>query len=274
MFLNKLLIAIDDSPPSQYAVDVGIYIAQRDGCPVEFCVVLDPRMLEQNYGLASMCELAEQLAGELLASAINKAAEAAVPATSTILYRDPAQGIIDAAVRSNSGMIAMGTHGRSGFARAFTSSVAENVLRHSTIPLCVVRRPRTGIVHNRILVPVVDDELSALAARYAIELAKAFTSSLLFCTACTESASGEFLHRFEADAKAAGVVADSFTFKQTQRVPDEIIRNSVTNECDSIVMASHARDGFLRLTQGSVSEAVIRSSLLPVIVLREPPRPA
>ncbi len=33
-------------------------------------------------------------------------------------------------------------------------------------------------------------------------------------------------------------------------------------------MASHARDGFLRLMQGSVTEAVVRNSLIPFVVVR------
>jgi nucleotide-binding universal stress UspA family protein len=33
----------------------------------------------------------------------------------------------------------MGTHGRSGFAHLFLGSVAEKVMRHSTIPVLTVR---------------------------------------------------------------------------------------------------------------------------------------
>ena len=271
MFLNKLLVAIDDSVPSQYAIDVGLVIAQRDGCPVNFCVVLDPALLAQNYGFASMCELAEQVARDLLTSALKRAADAGVVATSTIRYHDPSKGIIDIANAENVGMIAIGTHGRSGIVRALTRSIAEDVLRHTTTPLCVIRRPKIGKIYNRVLVPIVDDDLSVAAREYATRLACEFESTLLFCTvsnASSKQSADEFLAAAEKYAVAHGVRADGFVIKQAASVSEEIVHNAKAMECDAIVMASHARDGFMRFVEGSVTEAVIRASEIPVVVIR------
>jgi len=164
MFLNKLLIAIDDSVPSQYAIDVGFVIAHRDECSVIYSLVLDSAMLAHNYVFASICELAEQIANDLLASAMKRAADAGVAASSKILYHDAAQGIIELAKTEGVGMVAMGTHGRSGLARAMTGSIAEAVLRNTSTPLCVIRRPRIGKIYQRFLVAIANDELSAAAA--------------------------------------------------------------------------------------------------------------
>jgi len=43
-----------------------------------------------------------------------------------------------------------------------------------------------------------------------------------------------------------------------------------TYGCESIVMATNAREGYTGLVQGSVTEAVIYSSNVPVVVVRAP----
>jgi hypothetical protein len=56
--------------------------------------------------------------------------------------------------------------------RPFIRSLVEEVLCETMIPLCVVRRPARGKLNRRILVPIVDDELSNLGVTYAVKLAQ------------------------------------------------------------------------------------------------------
>jgi nucleotide-binding universal stress UspA family protein len=52
-----------------------------------------------------------------------------------VCYGDPAFEILDLADRTDVNLIAMSTHGRSGFGRWLLGSVAEKVIRHSSKPL-------------------------------------------------------------------------------------------------------------------------------------------
>ena len=52
---------------------------------------------------------------------------------------DPATELLAVANELKAAMVVMGTHGRSGFAHLFLGSVAEKVMRHSTIPVLTVR---------------------------------------------------------------------------------------------------------------------------------------
>jgi nucleotide-binding universal stress UspA family protein len=54
----------------------------------------------------------------------------------------PAEAILDLAHAEEVDLIAMATHGRSGFSRWFLGSVAERVLRHAAVPLLLVRAGR------------------------------------------------------------------------------------------------------------------------------------
>jgi nucleotide-binding universal stress UspA family protein len=52
---------------------------------------------------------------------------------------DPAAEILAAARETKATMIVMGTHGRRGLAHLFLGSVAEKVIRESTVPVLTVR---------------------------------------------------------------------------------------------------------------------------------------
>jgi len=56
-----------------------------------------------------------------------------------VVFGDAAMMIMDAATREGANLIAMTTHGYSGFSRLFLGSVAERVLHHATVPLLLIK---------------------------------------------------------------------------------------------------------------------------------------
>ena len=60
--------------------------------------------------------------------------------TETIVeFGDPAESILKVAKQHEVDLIAMGTHGRSGLSRLLLGSVAEYVMRHSTVAVLLLR---------------------------------------------------------------------------------------------------------------------------------------
>lgn len=58
----------------------------------------------------------------------------------------PADEILDTAAESGVDIIAMATHGRTGFGRLLFGSIAEAVLRRATVPVFMIRQPdRTSV---------------------------------------------------------------------------------------------------------------------------------
>lgn len=262
-----LLVAVDDSAPSQFAIDEGLKIAKRDARRLIFAVMLDPGILAQNYGWTSTQELADSLASDILHSAMDDAKDADVTAESEILIRDAPQGIIDTAKAANAAMIVMGTHGRSGLARELVRSVAEAVLRRTDTPICVMRKPPTQTIYNRFLVPIADNELEQAAARYSVRLAREFASSLLFCTVRSANNDQRMLDRAKQFVMEQRVDADTLLLEGPD-ASESILQSAQVNQIDAIIMATHGREGFMRMMEGSVTEAVVRSSLNPVVVIR------
>jgi nucleotide-binding universal stress UspA family protein len=122
---------------------------------------------------------------------------------------------------------------------------------------------------------VANDDLSAYTIAYATQAAHSLGSRLTFCTVeNTRTAETEqYLASAKQHALDAGVQADWVVVPHDGQVSAMILRQADAAECDAIVMASHARDGLARLVQGSVAEAVIRYSDLPVVVLRDSKNP-
>ena len=63
--------------------------------------------------------------------------------TDEILIRpgNPAEVIVDAAQAQNCDLIVMGTHGHGTFTEVFVGSTAKRVIKHSPIPVLVIRLP-------------------------------------------------------------------------------------------------------------------------------------
>jgi nucleotide-binding universal stress UspA family protein len=78
--------------------------------------------------------------GEKATGFVEDAAKAAdVKVESLLLEGQPAEKIIEFAEQNDIEMIVMGTLGKTGLDRFLLGSVAENVVRHSKIPVLVVR---------------------------------------------------------------------------------------------------------------------------------------
>ena len=88
---------------------------------------------------------AEYVAGDAriaLAPYAQAAAALGVPTAAVVQGGAVVPGILAASQRLGADLVMMGTHGRTGLARALLGSVAEQVVRASSVPVLLVRRER------------------------------------------------------------------------------------------------------------------------------------
>ncbi len=99
---------------------------------------------------------------------------------------------------------------------------------------------------------------------------------VVFCTlnddSATQAASQALLDRARTYAEENGVAAAAVLLPVQPSVsqPSMIAQNAFLLGCDAIVMATHMREGFQWLVRGSVTDTVINSSNVPVVVVRAP----
>jgi nucleotide-binding universal stress UspA family protein len=149
-------------------------------------------------------------------------------------------------------------------------------------------------MYDNILVPTDGSDTANVAVSHAVDLATKYGARLhaLYVVDpdwLTYSLGAEQLDRIrqgnfgemddlEADAaEATGVVADMARERDIEVVeavrggtPHKIITNYAdSNDIDLVVIGSHGRSGVRRALLGSVTERVLRSTHLPVLVVDE-----
>lgn len=167
--------------------------------------------------------------------------------------------------------IAMGTHGRSGLARIFLGSTAAGVLHDVEVPTFVLHEQSTVAVDGpfrQIVVGVDASPAARNAARAAVDLAiqdDARVSFVHVVEARDESGDvEEALNEARAYALTAGTPSDNVVLHGDP--VDAVLISAEVVHADLIVLGAHDRS-LARFGMGSVAEAIVRTSPIPVLVL-------
>ena len=181
----------------------------------------------------------------------------------------PVDGILELAASERAGLIAMGTHGRSGLNRWMLGSVAERVLRESPIPVLTVRNPPERPIRH-ILSPVNDSNASRKALVAAVDIAAGFDATV---TA---------LHVREDRAPSAipnlcGWIAPDLRARCNLRElvlqgdpAEEIVRLASTEPYDLIVLGAPRRRFFEGMVLGTTTVRAVRHAPCPVLSVPGP----
>ena len=141
MAYKKILIAVDSSEYSMKAAKKGLELAHQLGAKAALIFVVDESRglgnidagITHEQALLVLKKEAEQTLDELAEMYNGNELMKFMP------EGNPEEDILKTAENWNADLLVMGTHGRTGLKHLFMGSVAERVLRHSVIPVMVVR---------------------------------------------------------------------------------------------------------------------------------------
>ena len=204
-------------------------------------------------------------------------------------YEEPLKAITKAVERGGAELIVMATHGRRGLSRWLLGSLAADVVRSALIPVLLVRGRlewKPGL-RRKILIPLDGSEVSEAILPVVERLAIPTDSTLdlLEVIEPLPSAAQEvspfrvdeiFALRREDAMRYLSKVAeplrvDGFHVEPLVRiggVAETILDVARQEAADLIAMVTHRRAGLERLFFGSVAEAVLSRSSLPVLLLK------
>jgi nucleotide-binding universal stress UspA family protein len=152
MKISKVIIGIDDSAYAHNAAAYGFDIARSYKAAVGLVHIIEPTIIppapgDNLTGIPMDSTLGIQEAeltdiqttqSEILIERIIKEFGDGLEITTYMQYGSRADGIIDCSNEFKADLIVVGTHKRSGFERLLSGSVAEEVVRHSKVPVLVV----------------------------------------------------------------------------------------------------------------------------------------
>lgn len=143
--VQKILAPVDFSETSGHALKYASDLAARMGAELVVLHVYDVPTFTFPEG--SYIPTADEAAR--IASAAQKALDEAVgslesakgstPPEAILRKGAPAEEVLKAADEIGADMIVMGTHGRGFFSRALMGSIAQDVIRRSTMPVLTLR---------------------------------------------------------------------------------------------------------------------------------------
>lgn len=150
--LRRILVPVDFSECSRAALGHAAVLAKSFGATIDLLYVWEaPAFVapEAMVGAAGTTQTLAQLASDQAEAAMREFSEQAEKdgiqiAATRVEQGDPARTVVEVAERDGFDLIAMGTHGRSGFAHLLLGSVAEKVVRRSSCPVLTVRTAEKG----------------------------------------------------------------------------------------------------------------------------------
>ncbi|MEW5983358.1 MAG: universal stress protein [Acidobacteriota bacterium] len=174
---RSVLVPVDFGPASARALAVGQALAGRHAAAI---VAMHAETLEvPPYFTHDQLNDVERQRAAIRVKAeryLEAFVRAEAPAAASVLTEGPAVEAIVAAAAGHD-LIVMGTHGRRGPSRWWLGSVAERVVRHSPVPVLVVRQGEAATSVQQIFehpVAVAWPAYGGEALRFARWLAEAF----------------------------------------------------------------------------------------------------
>jgi nucleotide-binding universal stress UspA family protein len=158
---TRILVPVDGSTCASSAVDVAIDLAKLQGARLTIVNVVDPA----KAALASMdpyggtaipwLEALTEDGKTLLNEASERARRAGVTLSAThLLNGNAVEQIAATAAEEACDLIVIGSHGRSGLSRLVLGSVAEGVMRETSVPTLIVHEARARVPQQQFAAAV------------------------------------------------------------------------------------------------------------------------
>ncbi len=273
---ETILVPVDFSEISVHALRSASLMAARCGnarviamyanwfeAPPYFTV---GRLAELQVEFRESLQAAEASLGTFVQSALGGAAPVEVRAIEAL----PADGIRQVAGETDADLIVMGTHGRGGLNRWMLGSVAERVLRESTVPVLTVRSaPHEPVRH--VLCAVHDTELSRRALSFAAGVGACFDATVTVLhvreASGTRSVS-DLCGWISAEERSRCVIRELIRHGDPA---EEIVKLAAEEPYDLVVLGAERRRFFEGMLLGTTTLRTVRHAPCPVLTVGSGP---
>ena len=273
--MKKILVPTDFSKESEYALKVAAKLAKTYGSEIHLVHLLDLPIQEVDP-LSSPSELPAamffmELANKKLESLMTRDYLNGLKLHVTIKPGNPLNGIMSVCKKNKISIVIMGSHGSTGIREVFIGSIAEKVVRHSEIPVMVVKKDHSNFSVKQIVFASDFKKESKHTYKEVIEIAKLFKAKihlLMVNTPTNFKTTSEANKRIQEFVK--GIAFKNFTINIYN---DESIEAGILNfageiKADLIGISTHGRQGLSHFINGSLSEDLVNHATRPVVTFK------
>jgi nucleotide-binding universal stress UspA family protein len=310
---QRILVPLDGSERAERAIPVAARLAGTASGSITFLrVVTSPiefawQAMESSIGTQGALEADQTRAADYLAQVAGSHHLAGVEIKTQVLSGVPAEKILSAARPEQVDLIVLCSHGETGFKRWMLGSVAQQVARHSLVPVLVLHQrggaPTTlhpeGLRPVHILVALDGSPFAETVLAPAAYLSAVLSAPLpgalhlvrVLPLSANETAPGrkqavsnaeaylqmveQRLHEGELaplhlQVTLSAVVDTDVASRliEIAEVDEEMEEIEGFKPADVIAIATHGRSGVERLVMGSVTERILGATKLPLLIVR------
>lgn len=302
--LEKILVPVDGSKRAEAVF--GQLRLLLEGPETEVLVLRAAYVPSMLRGIDHTALLAERIAESrtCVENLVHRLHQSGIRARGVVREHYPAGAILDTAKDEGVSLIAMSSHGCTGVNQWMFGSVALKVLQASHVPVLVMPSFEAAVDGEpapsgalpfrpkKMLVPTDGSRLSLAVVPMAGELARRFGADILTlyvedgapkpAAVAGASREGDRFRRVgieeahDPDADPAVAACDCFVPIRVHSTPvhavgdpaSKILEVSRAKGADLIAMATHGSDGGIFWSFGSVTQKVLCTSRLPMLVVR------
>ena len=296
-----IMVPTDGSGFDREAIRVALEMAERSNAKVRLVRVLASDTFFGTIPEAEWTPMAVELGRSERASALSElyalAAEcrSGFKADITVdLHGGPVVDVLQGyARRHDVDLIVMSTHGRSGISRLSQGSVTDSLIRHTTIPVLVVKpptnylNPQPGQAFKRIVVPLDGSALAEQILPRVLTLGKLEEARISLVQVLVPQPYSQKetldpnLPWWDKDVSLAQAYLSRIASRlrrndlivTTDIVIGENIAHAIGDfasreKADLIAIATHGRGGLARMLRGSVADAIMLSGRTSMLVFK------
>jgi nucleotide-binding universal stress UspA family protein len=277
--MKKILVPVDFSAHSEYALEVAAVIAKKQNAEVIALhmmglseAVVNKNESKEVFEAMYYLKLAEKRFSEFL----DKKFLEGVKVTDTVYNYKHFHEINDLAKEYQADLIVMGSHGSSGLSEVFVGSNTEKVVRTSEIPVLVIKNKPKNFTFENVVFACDFQKESIMAYQKAIKFFKLFTANVHLLhvnlpnerfrsTTEIEDKVRDFLYQADLgslDSLSKVVYVDDYS------VEDGVFSYSNKINADAIAVSTHGRRGLAHFFFGSVGEDLANHSDIPVLTFK------
>lgn len=277
--MKKILVPVDFSQHSEYAMEVAAIIAKRQNTEIIAVhmmglsdAVLTKDESKEVFEAVYYMKLAEKRFAEFL----DKDYLEGIKVTDAVHNYKNFSELNDLALEFEADLIVMGSHGSSGLKEVFVGSNTEKVVRTSEIPVLVIKHrienfnPQLGVFACDFLENSIGayqraqklfDVLGIKMQRLYVNLAGDFRS--------TREIEKRILHFLKSAGEENPLeILNKVIQYNEYSVEAGIFGYSQVSNADIIALPTHGRQGLAHFFSGSIGEDVVNHSNLPVMTFK------
>ncbi len=274
-FMKKILIPTDFSEHAEYALKVAAQIAKKHNGEIILLHMLElPNQtgdaVSSGHALPEIMFF-KNAALAKLESLMDSDFLEGLKVSEIVQFELAFDGILKLIKKNDIDLIVMGSHGASGFKDMFIGSNAEKVVRHSEVPVLIIKKEIPDFtIEKFVFASDFSDEVKAPFAK-VVEVANKFEAELNLVmintpnsfksTLVAQEIMDKFVSQFNIKKFSTHIFNDA-------NVEKGILNFSNYINADLIGMCTHGRKGLSHFFNGSISEDLVNHAVKPVLTFK------